>query len=119
MGNFRKLKVWQQARSLTNSIYRSTEQFPRAEQFGLTAQMRSASVSIMSNIAEGCGRNGKGELIRFLNIARGSATELESHLVVAEDQGFLNQTSSTDLQQNAVGVQKMLAGLIRHLTDNS
>ena len=86
MGSFRKLKVWQRAREVTKDIYRTTRAFPAEERFGLTSQMRRASLSIMSNIAEGCGRNRKAELLRFLDIARGSASELESQSIVALDQ---------------------------------
>ena len=92
MGDFRKLEVWQQARALTKLAYQATKGFPAAERFGLTAQIRGAAVSIMANIAEGCGRNGKAEFIRFLSIASGSATELECHFIVANDQEYLKET---------------------------
>jgi four helix bundle protein len=117
MGNFRRLLVWQQARVLTNLAYRVTGSFPDSERFGLSAQIRRAAVSIMANIAEGCGRNGRGELVRFLSIASGSATELECHFIVADDQGYLNKDAALKLQQRVGRIQRMLAGLMRRLRD--
>ena len=76
MKNFRDLKVWEKAHSLTLDCYRSTESLPKAEIFGLTSQIRRAAVSIAANIAEGCGKRGNGEFQRFLNMAAGSASEL-------------------------------------------
>ena len=119
MGNFRNLTVWQKSRELTNSIYLATKLFPDEERFGLTAQLRRASVSVMSNLAEGCGRNRTTELLRFLDIAGGSATEIECQLVVAEDQGYLSAKGATSLQRRVKEVQRMLAGLIRHLKSTS
>jgi len=115
MGDFRKLEVWQRARELTNLAYRATEKFPDIERFGLTSQIRRAGVSIMANIAEGCGRNRARELIRFLSIASGSATELQCHFIVAIDQGFLKDPAASELQQRIVRIQRMLWGLIRRL----
>lgn len=89
MQDFRKLRVWIAAQDLAEAVYLLTASFPRAERFGLTAQIRSAVVSIGSNIAEGCGRPGPRELSRFLGIAIGSACELESQLLLAERLGFV------------------------------
>jgi four helix bundle protein len=118
MGDFRKLEVWQRARELTNLAYRATREFPVDERFGLTSQIRRAGVSVMANIAEGCGRNRPGELIHFLSIASGSATELQSHFIVAEDQGFLNEPVASELQNRVERIRRMLWGLIRHLRDH-
>lgn len=117
MGDYRKLKVWQKARELTNLAYRATEDFPAAERYGLASQIRRAGVSIMANIAEGCGRNRAGELLRFLSIASGSATELQSHFIIAVDQGFLKDPAASELQQRIARIQRMLWGLIRRLRD--
>ncbi len=92
MKDFRELKVWQKAHQLVLDLYRGTEAFPRKEQFGLTSQVRRAAVSIPGNIAEGCGRGGDAELSRFLQIAMGSASELEYYLVLAQDLEYLSQT---------------------------
>ena len=115
MGDYRKLRVWQQARKLTYQAYRVTAGFPLHERFGLTAQIRRAAVSIMANIAEGCGRNRDGELLRFLTIARGSATELDCHLIVAEDQSYLDKEAAPALQQRVELIQRMLMLLIHRL----
>ena len=85
MGDYQKLDVWKIARILAREVYLVTRRFPSDERFGLTSQTRRAAVSIMSNIAEGCGRNRDGELARFTWIALGSATELESQLILAGD----------------------------------
>jgi four helix bundle protein len=81
MKDFRDLKVWGKAHELALSCYSATSPFPKQEMFGLTSQIRRASSSIPANIAEGCGRRGNGELHRFLQIAMGSASELEYHLL--------------------------------------
>ena len=77
MQNFRNLKVWNKAHKLTLDVYRSSRGFPRDELYGLTSQMRRAAASIGANVAEGCCRKGDVELGRFLQIAMGSASELE------------------------------------------
>jgi four helix bundle protein len=85
MKNFRELKVWQKAHELTLAVYRSTRDFPREEFYGLTSQIRRATASIGANLAEGCGRNGDAEFARYCSIAMGSASELEYHLLLAQD----------------------------------
>lgn len=89
MRDFRELKVWQKAHEATLDVYRATKDFPREEQFGLTAQVRRSAESIAANIAEGCGRDGDAEFARFLQIALGSASETEYHLLLAKDLGLL------------------------------
>ena len=90
MRNHEELEVWQRAHALTIKLYRMTESFPRSELFGLTSQTRRAAGSIGANLAEGCGRWGEAELARFLQIAMGSASELQNHLRLAKDLGFLS-----------------------------
>src|SRR5580692_474898 len=85
MEDFKKLKVWSKAHLLTLAVYEITRKFPREEVFGLTSQIRRASASIGANIAEGCGRRSDPEMKRFVQIARGSANELEYHLLLARD----------------------------------
>jgi len=89
MEDFKKLKVWSKAHKLTLDVYRKTCHFPKNEVYGLTSQMRRAASSISANIAEGCGRRSDAELGRFLQIARGSASESEYHLLLAHDLQFL------------------------------
>src|SRR5436309_11705815 len=85
MKDFRKLKVWEKAHQLVLTVYQLTTPFPREETYGLTAQIRRSALSIPSNIAEGCGRDGDAELARFCLIARGSATELQYQILLAHD----------------------------------
>lgn len=80
MRDFKKLNVWQKAHALTVHVYKATYDFPREELYGLTSQIRRASVSIPANIAEGCGRGSEADFCHFLQIAFGSASELEYHL---------------------------------------
>ena len=88
MRSHRSLVAWQVGMELARECYRLTEDFPKAERFGLTAQIRRAAVSVPANIAEGCGRSSRGELRQFLSIARGSLKELETLLELATDLGF-------------------------------
>jgi four helix bundle protein len=84
-----KLQAWKRARELVLSVYKLTQTFPREEMFGLAAQMRRAAVSIPSNIAEGAARAGRREFAQFLNISRGSLSELETQLLIATDLGYI------------------------------
>ncbi len=115
MRDFRGLKVWEKAHSLTLRIYETTLAFPRDEQYGLTSQVRRACSSIAANIAEGCGRDSNGELRRFLEIAMGSASELEYHLLLARDLGLLPSTVHGELADCTIEVKRMLATFIRRL----
>ena len=92
--DYRRLRVWQRSKALTVEVYRVTAGFPRDERFGLAAQMRRAAVSLVSNIAEGCGRDTPRELSRFTGIAAGPAHELESQMYVALELGFVDQESA-------------------------
>ena len=112
MQDFRSLAVWQQARRQTRSIYEITRGFPMSEEFGLKAQMRRASVSICSSIAEGCGRRGDREFRRFLDIGMGSCCELECELILALDLAFITEATMTGTVAALVGIKRMFAGLI-------
>ena len=119
MQDFRDLKVWQKSHQLALEVYRSTSTFPREELYGLTSQIRRASSSIPANIAEGCGRNSPNELRRFLEIAMGSTSELEYHLLLAHDLNMLVQDRYEILNTQTCEVKRMLAVFIRKLkTDN-
>ena len=82
MKDFRSLLVWQKAHALTLAAYRTTQSFPKQEIYGMTSQIRRCAASVPANLAEGCGRRGTGEFHRFLNIAAGSASELEYHYLI-------------------------------------
>src|SRR5580765_6555350 len=86
--SFRELIVWQRAVEMSTAIYRLTADFPREEVYGLTSQMRRASVAVASNIAEGYGRRTTGEYKQFLGVARGSNMELQTQLVISGELGF-------------------------------
>src|SRR5271167_3938334 len=108
MKNFKELLVWQKAHAVTLAVYGITRDFPREELYGLTSQSRRASASIGANIAEGCGRRSDGEMCRYLQIARGSASELEYHVLLAHDLHFLSDTDFRWLSQQADELQRML-----------
>jgi four helix bundle protein len=115
MEDFKDLKVWTKAHDLTLLVYQLTRAFPREEMYGLTSQLRRAASSIGANIAEGCGRRSDGEMRRFLQIARGSASELEYHFLLARDLQFLNGDEFKDLEGKVLEVQRMLASLVQRL----
>ncbi|HXY03870.1 MAG TPA: four helix bundle protein [Terriglobales bacterium] len=115
MKDFRALKVWQQAHGVTLEIYKATGSFPREELFGLTSQMRRCGVSIGANIAEGAGKRGNAEFQRYLNIAAGSASELDYHLLLAHDLKFLPESEYQRLAGDLLHLRKMLTCLIRKI----
>ncbi len=115
MKDFRKLKVWYKAYQLVLRIYKASAAFPRDELYGLTSQLRRSSVSIPANIAEGCGRRGDPELARFLQIAMGSASELECHLLLARDLGLLKSSVAEPFLSDVTEVKRMLATFVRKL----
>jgi four helix bundle protein len=113
--HFTRLAVWEKARALCVAVYRVTQDFPRAELYGLTGQIRRAAVSVSANIAEGRGRMGDGDFCRFLRYALGSATELESHLLLARDLSFVSGEEHLALARSTAEVQRMLASLVRQI----
>ena len=113
LSNHRELVAWQEAIKLVVLIYRETAKFPREELFGLTAQLRKSAGSIPANIAEGAGRNSSKELIQFLGIASGSRAEVDTHLEVALQLGFIPPDSAVFGQSDRVG--RLLVGLRRSL----
>ena len=92
----RGLKVWQEAIALVENVYAVTRSFPKEEMFGLTAQMRRAAVSVPANIAEGAARTGPKELARFVSIAVGSLSELDTHVEIARRLGYLAENRLAD-----------------------
>jgi four helix bundle protein len=113
--SYRDLRVWQEEMTLAELIYRLTKQFPKDELFGLTSQMRRASVSIPANIAEGYGRESTGAYVQFLRVSQGSLKELETHVLLANRVGILSEPATANLLSLAESIGKMLRALIRSL----
>ncbi|HRK24354.1 MAG TPA: four helix bundle protein [Beijerinckiaceae bacterium] len=113
----RDLRVWNAAVELSVACYRLTADFPREEAYGLTSQIRRASVSIAANIAEGYGRDNVGSYIQFLRIAQGSLKELETLLLLAERIPLCDSRQIVPLTQQSDGIGRMLRSLIRTLQD--
>ena len=118
MRDFRTLKVWQKASALTDTTYALIAQYPPTEQFALVAQMRRAAQSIELNISEGCGRKGDAEFARSLNIAMGSACELEDSLDISRRQNLGSEEKRRSAEGLVIEVKKMLAALLRKLRPN-
>ena len=113
MQSFRNLKVWEKAHAVTLDVYQSTRAFPKEELYGLTSQMRRSSASIGANIAEGCCRHGDKDFGRFVQIAAGSAGELEYHILLVHDLGLLNTDDYQRLSAETIEVKRMLASLLQ------
>ena len=112
MKDFRNLEVWQKAHQLTLEVYRATKGFPVDERFGLTSQIRRSGASITANIAEGCGRGSNSEFRHYLQMAMGSASELEYHLLLSRDLAYLEEARHVPLHNEAIRVKKMLSALL-------
>lgn len=112
MKSFRELQVWRKAHEITMAVYAITRTFPNDERYGLTSQLRRSASSIGSNIAEGCGRRSDGEMARFLQIARGSACEVEYQVLLARDLRYLHDHEFSRLSRQADELQRMLTALI-------
>lgn len=109
--SFEKLIVWQKARQLSIKIYKSTKHFPSEEKFGITSQMRRASISISSNIAEGSGRHSSKEKARFTEIAYGSTLELLNQCILSNDLEFLVDEIYQEIREDISEIAAMLDGL--------
>jgi four helix bundle protein len=112
MQDLRNLSVWQRARPLTKPVYEMTADVPGSEAFGLKSQMRRATVSICSNIAEGCDRRGDRECRRFLDVAMGSACELECETILSYDPAFITETAQDAILDTVIQIKRMLGGLL-------
>lgn len=118
MGTFRRfeeIKAWQSARDVTRKVYEITNEGKFARDFGLRDQLRRASASVMANIAEGFGRNSDKEFANFLNIAIGSAIEAQTHLYIALDQKYIDQSRQIELHDNFTQIVRMCKSLSQHL----
>jgi len=112
---FEDIECWRKARNLTNRIYAISAQGAFARDFGLRDQIRKASVSIMSNIAEGFDRSGTAEFVQFLATAKGSASEVRAQLYVALDQGYIDDVIFNELINEAAETGRMIGGLMNYL----
>ncbi|MBK7917368.1 MAG: four helix bundle protein [Chloroflexi bacterium] len=119
MQDFRQLQVWQKSHQLVLQVYGIIQAFPASEGYGLSQQMRRASVSVPSNIAEGSGRGSDKEFAHFAQIAIGSISELEYQLLLAKDLGYLNASRYQELSLQITEVKRMLIGLRKKLKANS
>ena len=107
--------MWRQGHKLTLDICKLTKTLPQDERYGLTSQLRRAASSIPANIAEGCGRDGNAELRRFLQIAMGSASELEYHILLTHHLTYITDEEYKRVNRQIIDVKRMLASLIRSL----
>ncbi len=105
------MRVWQKSHDLTLRIYKETASFPNSELYGLTGQLRRAAVSVPTNISEGCGRGTDNELARFLDIASGSASEVDYLLLLAGDLQYIDSTIYDELEEELTTIRKMLTAL--------
>jgi four helix bundle protein len=115
MRDFRELEVWRRAHQLALDVYRTTDELPKSEIFGITVQLRRAAVAIPTRIAEGCGRDGDVEFTVCVNKARATASELEYLLLLCRDLGYLTSEAHEQLGGEAIAVRKMMSGLVRRL----
>jgi four helix bundle protein len=112
MRDFRKYLVWEKGHQLALKVYKITKLFPREELFGITSQIRRASLSIPINIAEGCGRRSDSEFAHFLNIAAGSTSEVEEELLLSFNLGFIDEPLYLELNDTINEIKAMLNKLI-------
>ena len=115
MKNFRQLKVWGKAHTLTLKVYELSKRFPKEEMYGITSQVRRSCASIPTNIAEGCGRNSDAELSRFFSIASGSASELEYLFQLIFDLKFIEKPEYDELVNDVIEVKQMLTSFVKKL----
>ena len=117
MRDFHKLGIWQRSHQLTLDIYKVSKSFPKDELFGLTSQIRRAASSIPTNIAEGCGRASNKDYAHFLQIAIGSASEVEYELLLAHDVEYINDEAFNKLTSETIAIRKMIIKYQSELKD--
>ncbi|WP_295245115.1 four helix bundle protein [uncultured Brevundimonas sp.] len=113
----RDLKVWQIALDMTETLYRTTADWPKSEQYGLVNQVRRAAVSVPANIAEGAGRRSPGEFMHFVGIARGSLAELETLLIIARRLGYIEEPPFRVIIDDLFELGRMTTGLLKSLNE--
>lgn len=118
MRDFRNLEIWKRSRILVKLVYEVTSDFPKSEHYGLSSQLQRSAVSIASNIAEGCSRSSEREFIRFLEIAQGSAFEMETQLILANDISYIDDELLSQLLKETHILQKKINKLITVIKNN-
>lgn len=116
--NFKDIKVWQKSVDLAVKVYHITKEFPSEEKFGMTSQMRRASVSIPSNIAEGTAKSTSKSFVNYLDISLGESYELETQAIIANLVGLLDKEQFTSLESDISEVQRMINGFISTVESN-
>jgi four helix bundle protein len=117
MRNYRDLQTWNKAHKLTLELYKISRHFPKEELYGVTSQLRRAASSIGANLAEGCGRQTNSEFARFVRISMSSASELDYHLLLSHDLGFVDNDVYQRASRSLTEVRKMLASLLSTVED--
>lgn len=115
MHNFKELNVWKESKDFCVDIYKNMSGFPKSEIYGITSQMKRASVSIPSNIAEGAGRNTNKDFSRFIGMSIGSSFELETQLIISKELEFINENNYLKLINDLNNVQKKLVNFQKYL----
>ena len=117
--NFTDLEAWQQAHRIALFVYKITRKYPRDEVFALTNQRRRAAASVGANIAEGFSRNTKKDKVHFYTIARGSLTELQNHILLARDLGYVAAADIAEIMKSSEWTVRLIAGLERSASDKN
>ena len=115
--SYKKLKIWEEGRELVKLVYTTSSGFPKDELYGLTSQVRRAAISVPSNIAEGYARNSYKELARFLAIAGGSLSELETQFILAGDLDLIENADMTEILNKIEGLHKMIWAFRKNLKE--
>ena len=115
MNTFRDLLIWQKSMNLVTEIYQVTNSFPKEEVYGITSQIRRSSISIPSNIAEGYGRNGNNDYLRFLNISISSLFEMQTQLEISFNLKYINEIQFNKINEDSKEVERMLSSFIRKI----
>ena len=115
MNNFRDLKVWQKARLIVKDVYFLTKNFPNDEKYALTSQIKRATISISSNIAEGSGRSTNPDFAKFLDISLGSCYEIKNDFIIASDLLFISEKELKTIIDKIQEIERMLIGLINSI----
>jgi len=118
MKDYKKIKVWGKSHILVKELYFATSKYPREELFGITPQMRRAVASIPTNIAEGCGRSSDADFRRFLQIAFGSANEVEYLILLSYELNYIEEDQFVEYTNKIIEIKKMLAGIIKKITND-